>query len=241
MKRNLLFLIVSLTFQLSVFSQYNKGKFYFDTNYRYNNKNQMSDGLGDQNINSALTSNFGYFVLQNFVVGVGINDNYSKSATTIRGIVGTANGVPFDYERFTNSSIINGFAPAVFVKYIYPFSTKFSISLMLRASTGSIKEDVSVQLVNKENGSLIYSTNNSKTGKYSDIVLSPEIRYSITNYIGLQINFNGYAISTFPKGNSMFDYSRYGGYVEKNPIIYEESKKINLYPTFWSFGVFVVL
>lgn len=242
MKRKLLLLLVTFIFQINGYSQYCKGNIYFEATYRYNSDNELSNGLGDKKTKSVLNSNLGYLVLKNFVVGVGFNSDYTKSATTIQGLqMLTMDGVAVYDEHITNSSILSGFAPAVFVKYIYPFTSKFSVSLMLRSSTDRKKEDVTVQSVNIVKGTTNSSISKSETGKYINIGLSPEIRYSITKNIGLQINFNGYIISSFPKGNTMFDYSRFGGYVVKKPITYEKSETIDFSPKNWSIGFFVVI
>ena len=241
MKRIVFFLFISIIFRTNVYSQYDKGKFYFESNILFNYDKNILNVLGDKTTKSVLNSDVGYLVFRNFVVGAGFNNNYTRSAATIQGLKGTCNGVPITDEHITNTRTMNGFYPAVFVKYIYPFSSRLSVSLMLRSLAGKTKEKVTMQYLDVLYGTGSPTVTLSETGKYSETSLSPEIRYSLTKHLGLQINFSGYEISFSPKENTMFDYNSFRGYYLKTPITYEKSERINLSPKNWSFGVFVVI
>ena len=112
---------------------------------------------------------------------------------------------------------------------------------MLRSSSGKLKENTSIQYKNFVDGKTEPAIIDSETGKYSEIILSPEIRYKLSKNIGFQLNFNGYEISYHPKDNTMFDFLYNSNYYVKNPITYEKTQGIDLHPKNWSIGFFVVI
>ncbi len=245
MKKISLLLLFFIVFQLPAFTQYHKGRFYIDANYNYVNKNNLSDGLGTKDIKSAFAPDVGYFVFDNFVVGVGLLVDYRDQSEIVQGMSGYSNDVLTVNDHITNGNIQTGIAPAVFAKYIYPVTSDLSVSLMIKSFKGWQSHKTYQKIKNMVNGDVEPYVTQTDSAQSEGFTISPDIRYLLTTRIGVQLNFNGFSMSTNPSTNPL-DYNGYSSSMYQreytsNHIVYVKSTAINFNPLNWSLGLFIVL
>jgi hypothetical protein len=246
MKKISILFLFTIVFQLAGFSQYRKGCFYLDANYNYINKSNISDGLGSKDIKSTFAPDVGYFVIDNFVVGVGLLVNYRDLSQFNQGSTGYQNGVLFVNDHITNVNIQTGIAPSVFAKYILPVNKELSFSLMVKSFKGWQNQHIYQKTKNMVSGYIAPYTIPNDSSEFEGFTITPEIRYLLTDRIGVQLNFNGFSMSTYPSTNPLnyngFAYSsQYQTETTINHILYIQKTTVNFNPLNWSLGFFIVL
>ena len=251
--------ICSLVIILSVFhfaglAQYNQGKIYIDGNVNYNNDNsnvptnQIGIPIDTKSTNIIISPNIGYFIANNFAIGVGIEYKSLSNSTY---------GANFLFNNQDGSKVIvsevisskwNELAPTIFAKYIIPVSDKLSFSLKAKFSHGLVTDEISdspttvtttvAGQVTITNPTVLSEKPSKQTNRFN---ISPEFQYLITDKIGLQINFTGFSYNSVPVINPRYE-SNDG--VTFNPVIdygTQKTTSFNINPSSWSFGVFILL
>ena len=242
MKKIVIFLFVCLIFQQQANCQYSKGKFYIDANYNYVDNGKMVHYEGTQEITSTFSSNVGYFVLDNFELGIGLNYHYWFNSSTYLGGTATTNGVDVMKVYISGSDMIKGVSPSVFVKYIYPVSHRLGVSIMAKSFMGKL-----TGLVYDTEKDVIQGTSQinyieQSKGNYKGVMLSPEVRYLIMKQLGLQLNFNGLNIisMSMPSTVNTSSSSMYQ-ITYKSPTDTNNATGISFAPKNWSLGVYLLL
>ncbi|MDP4238872.1 MAG: hypothetical protein Q8904_05300 [Bacteroidota bacterium] len=242
MKKIVLFFFLFLVFQQQVLCQYSKGKFYIEANYNYVNNGKMVDNEGTKEITSTFSSNAGYFVLTNLVLGIGLNYHYWFNSQTDLGMTGSLNGVYFSKVYITNSDMIKGYSPSVFVKYIYPVTHRLGVSIMAKSFVGKLTE-----LAYESDKDVIQDISHnyfawSSAGNYKGLAFSPEIRYLIKEQVGLQLNFNGLnVVSMSMPANVSTNYTSMYQNSFLSPTETNKTTAINFAPKYWNLGIFLLL
>jgi outer membrane protein len=255
MKKVCSLLVILIASHFFVSAQYNKGSIYIDGNVSYNNDNfnvatlQVGSDISRKSHNLILSPNVGYFVANNFAIGVGLE--YQSLYNTKTSITESSfNSGILDHQIFDiTSSKWNELAPTVFAKYIFPISDKISFSLKAKFSHGLLTDEVSVnsttinydtqgKITNQTTGSVLSDKPSKQTNRFS---LSPEFQYLITDKIGLQVNFTGLSYNSVPVINQ--SYETLDGVTFNNVINYgtEKTTTFNINPSSWSFGLFILL
>ena len=243
MKKIVLFLFMLFVFQQQVICQYSKGKFYVEANYNYYDDGKMNDDEGTRQITSTFSSNVGYFVSDNLVMGIGLNYHYWFNSQTYLGGTGSINGVYFMKVYITNSDMIKGVSPSVFVKYIYPVTPRLGVSMMAKTFYGKLTNlfyQTDKDVVRGTSQTLYFSK--PTDGNYKGVLLAPEVRYLIKEKLGLQLNFNGLNIVSMSAPLNM-DTSISSMYQSSytSPTETNKATGINFAPKYWSLGIFLLL
>ena len=255
MKKMCSLVLVLFLFTLVVSAQYKRGSIYIDGNVTYtndltnNNVTLVSVPAEVKSRNLVVSPNIGYFLADNFVLGVGLN---------YRSIFGSSSGLNYvdnekdsvTYMSDIRSTKWNEFAPVIFAKYIFPITDKLSLSLKAKFSHGLVKDEISINSTTKvedlQGNLLVQRPSNFATekpsGQTNRFNLSPEVQYLITNKIGLQVNFTGFSYNSVPVITPTYEAIDNGnGY---NIKIYSGTQKTTTFsinPSSWSFGLFVLL
>ena len=244
MKKIVLFLFVFSVFHQQASSQYSKGKFYFEANYNYFDNGKMVHDEGTQEITSTFSSSVGYFVLDNLVLGIGLNYHYWYNSQTYLDGTETVNGVDMMKVYISGSDMIKGTSPSVFVKYIYPVTPRLGVSMMAKLFMGKLTEltyGTETDVI-QEKSQTFFST--KADGNYSGVLLSPELRYLIKKQFGVQLNFNGLnivsmAIASAVNTSSSNQHQYQTSY--PSPPTMNKATGISFAPKNWSLGVFLLL
>src|ERR1035437_8919165 len=208
--------IFSLVIILSVFhfaglAQYNQGKIYIDGNVNYNNDNsnvptnQIGIPIETKSTNIIISPNIGYFIANNFAIGVGVE---------YKSLFNSTNGANFLFNNQDGSKVVvsevisskwNELAPTIFAKYIIPVSDKLSFSLKAKFSHGLVTDEISdspttvtttvAGQVTITNPTVLNEKPSKQTNRFN---ISPEFQYLITDKIELQINFTGFSYHSVP-------------------------------------------
>lgn len=226
MKKIYSLIIFSVLFCLSASAQYNQGNIYIDGSLNYNNDNtKFTDVIHSTKSSTFIFSpNVGYFVSNNFAIGVGVEYQSIQ------------NSYPYGSFNYTNKW--NELAPSIFAKYIIPISEKLSFSLKLKFSHGLLTDEIIFNGNDTTNSNISYTEKPKKqTNRFN---FSPEIQYLITNSIGLQVNFTGLSINSVPKINPGYYYDG-TTFTSLNTYGTETTTSFNINPSSWSVGLFIVL
>lgn len=248
-------IVVLLTVHFAASAQYNQGKIYIDGNVNYNNDNsnlatfQVGSATKSTATNLIISPNIGYFVADNFALGVGVEYKSLSSSNTMLTNSDFSNKVLISQIFDESSSKWNEIAPTLFAKYIFPISDKLSFSLKAKFSHGLVTDDVTVNSTTIEydaQGSITNQTTSKVVGEKPSkqtnrFNISPEFQYLITDKIGLQINFTGFSYNSVPVINNAYQTS--DGSVFNNVVNYgtQKTTSFNINPSSWSFGIFVLL
>ena len=252
--------ICSLVIILSVFhfaglAQYNQGKIYIDgaVNYNNDNSNVPTDKTGITNetksTNIIISPNIGYFIANNFAIGVGLEYKFLNNST--KGDYFLVNNK--DGSKVIVSEVIsskwNELAPTIFAKYIIPVSDKLSFSLKAKFSHGLVTDEISDsptstmydpqgKVTDVTNSTVLSEKPSKQTNRFN---ISPEFQYLITDKIGLQINFTGFSYNSVPVINPRYESN--DGVTFNSIIDYgtQKTTSFNINPSSWSFGVFILL
>ncbi len=252
--------ICSLIFVLFLFTlvssaQYKRGSVYIDGNVNFsndvsnNNVMQVSVPGEVKSKNLVVSPNIGYFVADNFVLGIGLD---------YRSVFGSSSGLNYvdnekdsvTYMSDVRSTKWNELAPVIFAKYIFPITDKLSFALKAKFSHGLVKKEIlinSTTVVEDLQGALLVQrpsvfATEKPSGQTNRFNLSPEFQYLITNRIGLQVNFTGFSYNSVPVITP--DYVPIGHGDGYNIKVYSGTQKTTTFsinPSSWSFGLFVLL
>lgn len=220
-------MILSVVSYFTASAQYNKGSIYIDGSLNYNNTNLKFEDNTNYPTKSGtfiFSPNIGYFLSNNFVVGVGVEYQALTSS------------YPYGFFYFTNKS--NELAPSIFAKYIVPISEKLSLSLKMKFSHGLVTDQIIFNGIDSTTTNVNYTEKPSlQTNRFN---FSPELQYLITNSIGLQVNFTGLSINSVPKINPGYNYDG-TKFTSLNVKGTETSTSFNINPSSWSVGLFIIL
>lgn len=255
MKKIYSLVIILVVFHLAASAQYNQGNIYIDGSVNYNNDKMNVATLmvgaptATSSNNLIISPSIGYFVANNFAVGVGLEyqslSNTTTGLTYINRYLGT-----LDYKIFdTSSNKWKEIAPSIFAKYIIPVSDKLSFSLKAKFSHGLLTDNVSISsnkinfnaqgaVISDSLSNVINEKPSKQTNRFN---LSFGLQYLITSKVGLQVNFAGLSYSSIPVINSAYETNDGG---EFNYVVNYGTQKttsFNINPSSWSFGVFVLL
>ncbi|ADQ80257.1 hypothetical protein Palpr_2121 [Paludibacter propionicigenes WB4] len=257
MKKICSLIIILSAFHFAASAQYTQGKIYIDGSVNYNNDNmsiatlKVGEATKTTSNNLTISPNIGYFVSDNFAIGIGLEYISLSSSNT------ALTGIEFDYIKKNlvnkiideSSSKWKELAPTLFAKYIIPVSDKLSFSLKAKFSHGLLTDDIAINSttinyddkgsVSSQTSSTVVSEKPSKqTNRFS---ISPEFQYLITNKIGLQINFTGFSYNSIPVINPSFEQKDDGNFYHVVNYGTQKTTSFTINPSSWSFGVFFLL
>lgn len=255
MKKICSLIIILSAFHFAALAQYNQGKIYIDGSVNYNNDNmsvatlQVGGTIKQTNNNIIVSPNIGYFVSDNFAIGIGVEYKSLSSANTSLTNSDFTNKVLMSQVFDETSHKWNEIAPSFFAKYIIPISDKLSFSLKAKFSHGLVTDDVSVNstiinydaqggISNQTTSKVVSEKPSKQTNRFN---LSPEFQYLITDKIGLQVNFTGFSYNSVPVINNA--YQTIDGTSFYNIVNYgtQKTTSFTINPSSWSFGVFFLL
>jgi hypothetical protein len=253
MKKICSLIVILIASHFAVSAQYNKGSIYIDGSVNYSNDNVNVYKIGVDDVSKSktfiVTPNIGYFIRNNFVVGIGLE--YQSLYSLNSSITGSnfSNGVLTDRILDVTTTNWKEVAPTVFAKYIFPISDQLSFSLKAKFSHGLLTDNVSVvsnAFTYDSNGTVTDHTESEiksveKARQTNRFNLSPELQYLITDKIGLQVNFTGLSYSSVPVIQSAYETIDGKGF---DHVFYYGTQKtttFNINPSSWSFGLFVLL
>jgi len=249
--------ICSLIMILSVFhfaasAQYTQGKIYIDGSVNYNNDNTTitTQAVGaatkSTSNNLIISPNIGYFVSDNFAIGVGLEYKSLSSSNTTLTNSNYSNSVLTSqiFDEYSNKW--NELAPTLFAKYIIPVSDKLSFSLKAKFSHGLVTDDVTINsttidynaqggISNQTTSKVVSEKPSKQTNRFN---LSPEFQYLITEKVGVQVNFTGLSYNSVPVINNAYQTSDGSNFSQKINYGTQKSISFSLNPSSWSFGVF---
>ena len=248
MKKIYCLIIVLVVFHFAASAQYTQGRILFDGNVNFNNDNSKFTNINYATNSTTynLSPNVGYFIMNNLVVGIGMDyqSYYNNSSRSTINIDNSVNGISTKTIITTTSIKWTELAPAVFVKYIMPISDKLSFSLKAKYSYGLLSDNsvISQDTVSADpKGVVSVNSNILKSEKPSinstRLNLSAGFQYLITNKIGLEVNFAGFSINSVPKIH-VYDEITYQSAINWGT---ESTTIFNINPSSWSFGVFLLL
>jgi hypothetical protein len=255
MKKIYSLVIILVFFHFAASAQYNQGNIYIDGSVNYNNDNvnvgtlMVGAPTETKSTNFIVSPSIGYFVANNFAVGIGLEYKSLFSSNTTLTESFFNSGVLERQTYDVTSSKWKELAPSIFVKYIFPISDKLSFSLNAKFSHGLLTDEMSVNSTtinyNPQGGVLNQTTADVVTEKPSKQTnrfnISPEFLYLITNKIGLKVNFTGFSYNSVPVISH--SYETVDGTRFSNVVNYgtQKTTSFNINPSSWSFGVFILL
>ena len=255
MKKICSLIIILSAFYLAASAQYTQGKIYIDGSVNYNNDNMnvATQAVGaatkSTSNNLIISPNIGYFVSDNFAIGVGLEyKSLSSSNTTLTN------------SNYTNSALTsqifdessnkwNELAPTLFAKYIIPVSDKLSFSLKAKFSHGLVTDNVTINSTtvnydaqgngtNQPTSTIVSEKPSKQTNRFN---LSPEFQYLITDKVGVQVNFTGLNYNSVPVINNAYQTTDGSNFSQKINYGTQKSISFSINPSSWSFGVFFLL
>lgn len=255
MKKICSLIIILSAFHFAASAQYTQGKIYIDGSVNYNNDkmNVATQAVGaatkSTSNNLIISPNIGYFVSDNFAIGVGLEYKSLSSSNTTLTNSNYSNSVLTSqiFDEYSNKW--NELAPTLFAKYIIPVSDKLSFSLKAKFSHGLVTDNVTITSTtvdydaqgngtNQPASTIVSEKPSKQTNRFN---LSPEFQYLITEKIGVQVNFTGLSYNSVPVISNAYQTDNGTTFSQKINYGTQKSISFSLNPSSWSFGVFFLL